>query len=88
MSVRINVILPEETLLVLDRVAPKGSRSRLISDAVMYYVSSRGRSNLAERLKAGALANAKRDLAIAEEWFPLEEEAWQNRQKPRAKRKK
>ncbi|MDP9054465.1 MAG: hypothetical protein M3N93_09225 [Acidobacteriota bacterium] len=77
MSVRINVILPEETVRVLDRVAPKGNRSRLISDAVMHYVSSRGKSNLAEQLKAGALANAKRDMAIAEEWFPLEEEACQ-----------
>ena len=88
MSVRINVILPEETVRVLDRVAPKGNRSRVISDAVLYYVSSRGRSNLAEQLKAGALANAKRDMAIAEEWFPLEEEAWRQRTKPRAKAKK
>lgn len=88
MSVRINVILPEETVRVLDRVAPKGNRSRVISDAVMHYVSSRGRSHLAERLKAGALANAKRDMAIAEEWFPLEEEAWQRQPKPRTKGKK
>jgi CopG family transcriptional regulator/antitoxin EndoAI len=88
MSVRINVILPEETVRVLDRVAPKGNRSRLISEAVMHYVSTRGRSNLAEQLKAGALANATRDLAIAEEWFPLEEEAWQRRQKPHQKAKK
>jgi CopG family transcriptional regulator/antitoxin EndoAI len=88
MSVRINVILPEETVRVLDRVAPKGSRSRVISDAVMHYVSSRGRSNLAEQLKAGALANAKRDMAIAEEWFPLEEEAWQQHTKPKPKVKK
>jgi len=72
MSVRINVILPEETVRVLDRVAPKGNRSRLISDAVIHYVSSRGRSNLAEQLKAGALANAKR-ISHCEEWFPLEE---------------
>jgi CopG family transcriptional regulator/antitoxin EndoAI len=88
MSVRINVILPEETVRVLDRVAPRGNRSRLISDAVLHYVSSRGRSNLAEQLKAGALANTKRDMAIAEEWFPLEEEAWQGhaKPKPRAKR--
>ena len=88
MSVRINVILPDETVRVLDRVAPKGNRSRLISDAVMHYVSSRGRSNLAEQLKAGALANAKRDMAIAEEWFPLEEEGWQRQQKTRSKGKK
>jgi CopG family transcriptional regulator / antitoxin EndoAI len=88
MSLRINVILPEETVRVLDRIAPKGNRSRLISDAVMYYVSSRGRSNLAEQLKAGALANAGRDMSIAEEWFPVEEETWQRRQKPRPKGKK
>jgi CopG family transcriptional regulator/antitoxin EndoAI len=88
MSVRINVILPEETVQVLDRVAPKGNRSRLISDAVMYYVSSRGRSNLAAQLKAGALANASRDMSIAEEWFPLEEEVWQRQQKPLPKGKK
>ena len=88
MSLRINVILPEETVRVLDRIAPKGNRSRLISDAVMYYVSSRGRSNLREQLKAGALAHAGRDMSIAEEWFPLEEEAWQRQQKPRPKGKK
>jgi len=70
MSVRINinVVLPDETMVVLNRLAPRGSRSRVISDAVMHYVSSRGRGNLAERPKAGALANAQRDLAIAGEW--------------------
>lgn len=85
---RINVILPEETVRLLDRVTSKGNRSRLISDAVLHYISSRGRRNLAEQLKAGAVANANRDMAIAEEWFPLEEEAWQRQQKPRAKGKK
>jgi len=88
MSVRINVVLPEETVRVLDRVAPKGNRSRLISDAVLHYVSTRGKMNLAEQLKAGARANATRDLAIAEEWFPLEEEVWQRQQKPLPKGKK
>jgi metal-responsive CopG/Arc/MetJ family transcriptional regulator len=40
MSKRINVILPEETVRVLDRVSSKGDRSRLISAAVLYYVSA------------------------------------------------
>jgi hypothetical protein len=31
---------------------------------------------LREQLKAGYRANAERDLTIAAEWFPLEEEAW------------
>src|SRR5258708_4808387 len=77
MSKRINVILPDATVAVLDRVAPKGNRSRLISQAVLHYVKTRGTENLKERLKEGALANAKLNLEIAEEWFPVEQEAWQ-----------
>ena len=76
MTKRINVVLPVETIKVLDRVAPKGNRSRLISEAVLHYVESRAKGNLAEQLKAGAVANAKRDLEIAQEWFSLDEEAW------------
>jgi len=86
MSKRINILLPEDTVKVLDRVAPKGNRSRLISDAVIYYVSARAKSNLAERLKQGALANARRDLDITQEWFSLDEEAWRHRQ-PRGARR-
>jgi CopG family transcriptional regulator/antitoxin EndoAI len=88
MSRRINVILPEKTLEVLDRVAPRGNRSRLISDAVMHYVASHGRQRLSERLAEGYQANALRDLAIAQEWFPLEEEACQPRTAARPRRKK
>lgn len=32
--------------------------------------------HLRELLKEGYGANAERDLAVAAEWFPLEEEAW------------
>ncbi|PYV13120.1 MAG: hypothetical protein DMG07_15390 [Acidobacteria bacterium] len=78
MSKRINVMLPESTLAVLDRVARKGDRSRFISKAVLHYVKARSKENLRERLKEEALANAERDLRMAVEWFPLEEEAWQN----------
>jgi CopG family transcriptional regulator/antitoxin EndoAI len=87
MAKRINVVLPEETIQLLDRVAPKGSRSRLISDAVIYYVDSRAKKNLAEQLREGAMANAQRDLDLAQEWFPLEEEAWQRKRRPAAPRK-
>ncbi len=62
MSKRVNIVLPDETLRVLDRVAGKGDRSRFISEAVLHYVRSRGAANLRERLKHGALANAKLNL--------------------------
>ncbi|MGA3099752.1 MAG: hypothetical protein ABSF25_25125 [Bryobacteraceae bacterium] len=77
MNKRISVILPTTTVAVLDRVAAKGSRSALIDRAIRRYVETRGRRNLRERLKQEALANAGRDLRMAAEWFPLEEEAWQ-----------
>jgi CopG family transcriptional regulator/antitoxin EndoAI len=77
MSKRINIMLPERTLAVLDRVAPRGNRSRFVSAAVLHYVETRGTQSLREQLKAGYLANADENLRIAAEWFPLEEEAWQ-----------
>jgi CopG family transcriptional regulator/antitoxin EndoAI len=76
MSKRINVVLPDKTVAMLDRVASRGTRSRFIDRAVRHFVETHGRRTLREQLKAGYRANAERDLAIAAEWFPLEEEAW------------
>jgi hypothetical protein len=36
---------------------------------------------LRERLKNEAIVNAERDLAIAAEWFALEEEVWESNHK-------
>ena len=76
MSKRVNVILPDTTLAVLDRMVPHGKRSSFISTAVLHYVRTRSKENLRERLKQEALTNSSRDLDMAKEWFPLEEEAW------------
>jgi CopG family transcriptional regulator/antitoxin EndoAI len=84
MSKRINVILPDKTVAVLDRVASRGTRSRFIDRAVRHYVETQGKASLREQLKAGYRANAERDLAMAAEWFPLEEEAWQTFEASRA----
>jgi len=77
MSKRIQVILPDTTVTVLDRVTTKGNRSRFIDRAVRHLVEVEGKANLRQRLKDEAVANAERDLGIAAEWFPLEEEAAQ-----------
>jgi CopG family transcriptional regulator/antitoxin EndoAI len=88
MSKRINIMLPDRTLAVLDRVAPKGNRSRFVSAAVLHYVETQGKQSLRRQLKAGYLANADENLRIAAEWFPLEEDAWQeSRPGKRAKSK-
>jgi CopG family transcriptional regulator / antitoxin EndoAI len=84
MSKRINVILPTTTVAVLDKVAAKGDRSGLIDRAIRHYVETQGRQNLRERLQQEALTNAERDLSMAAEWFPLEEETWQS---PKSRKK-
>jgi CopG family transcriptional regulator/antitoxin EndoAI len=88
MNKRINVILPEKTVSVLDRVTTKGNRSQFIDRAVLYYVETQGQHSLREQLKAGYLANAERDLEIATAWFPLDEEAWETFEKPLKPKKK
>ena len=75
MTRRINVILPEQTLSILDRVTTKGNRSRFISKAVHYFVENQGEKSLHDQLKAGYLANSQRNLEMAADWFALEEEA-------------
>ena len=69
--------VPAGEIAVLDKVATKGNRSALIDRAIRHYVKTQSQRNLRERLKQEALANAGRDLQMAAEWFPLEEEAWQ-----------
>lgn len=74
MTKRLNITLPERTVALMDRVAGKGQRSRLIDVAVHSYVRAEGRANLRKQLREGAQARAERDLRMAEEWFPLDEE--------------
>ena len=76
---RINITLPEETLGLIDRIAERGDRSRFIDRAIRYYVEAIGQAKLKKLLKEGAIARAERDLRLAEEWFTLEEEAWQKK---------
>ena len=76
MARRINITLPEETLALLDGVAKKGGRSRLIDEAVRFYVDHESRGNLRTQLAEGYERRAARDLQLAEEWFAVEEDAW------------
>ena len=74
---RINVTLPEETVKLIEHVSRKGGRSRLIDLAIKRYITEIDRANLRKKLKEGALRRAPRDQKLAEEWFLLEDEAWQ-----------
>ncbi len=78
---RINITLPDETVRLIDRVAAKGHRSNFIAEAVRHYIAHTGRARLKKQLKEGAVRRARRDRALARDWFPLEEEAWRRRGK-------
>ena len=75
-SSRVNITLPPETLRLIDQIAKTGGRSRLINEAVRFYVREVGRAKLRRQLREGAIRRAERDRHLAEEWFALETEAW------------
>ena len=74
MTKRLNITLPERTVALMDRVAGKGQRSRLIAEAVERFIEEEGRAKLRKRLREGAEVRARRDLQLAEEWFALDDE--------------
>ncbi|TBR57660.1 hypothetical protein B4U84_16900 [Westiellopsis prolifica IICB1] len=74
---RINVTLPDKTLELLDQFAPKGDISRFIDEAIHNYIAQIHKHRLREQLKQGAIRRAERDRHLTEDWFALEEEAWQ-----------
>ena len=41
MAKRINIVLPEKTLALVNRVAPKGARSQFISRVVLHFIERR-----------------------------------------------
>ncbi|MBI1875475.1 MAG: hypothetical protein HYZ58_00755 [Acidobacteria bacterium] len=77
MTKRLNITLPERTVALMDRVAGKGRRSRLIDRAVRRYLETETRANVRAQLIESYRMNGEFDLKLAEEWFPLEEEVWQ-----------
>jgi CopG family transcriptional regulator/antitoxin EndoAI len=77
---RINITLPESTVRLMERVAGKGDRSRLIDEALKQYLRGASRKSLKKRIKEGSVRRFERDRAMAEEWF-IDEEAWPKAQR-------
>jgi len=77
---RVNITLPPETLELIDRVS-KDNRSEFINRAVRLYANRLERARLKQRLKQAYLDRAKEDIAIAQEWEPIERELWEKLEK-------
>jgi hypothetical protein len=74
MQRRINVSLSEEAVRLLDRLAPKGDRSRFLDELVKR--TARDRTALRALLKERAIKRADLDRQVAAEWDPLADEVW------------
>ena len=86
MSKRINIVLPTATIQTIDRFAKKGLRSKFIKTAVEHYVESRSREALRAQLERAAVRDRDLDRQIADEWFAVDQEAWQELDAERPKR--
>ena len=78
---RINVTLPQETVYLLNNVSEKGDRSRLINNAVRFYVNEIGKINIKKQLREGSIKRKERDIALAKDWLHVESEIWQKNRK-------
>jgi len=74
---RLDIMVSPDTIELLDRVAPKGTRSRFIEQAVRFFIGKRAQAKLRAELKKGALARAKLDRQLAEEWAGIDAKVWE-----------
>lgn len=73
---RLNISLPDTTVRLLDRVVPKGDRSKFIDRAARYEIGRTTKAELRRQLKEGALRRAGRDREITAERDQLSAEVW------------
>ena len=75
-STKITVTMPGELVQKLRQVAGARQQSHFIAEATRRAIEDVERNQLREELARGYQANAAMDREMAEEWRPVEEEAW------------
>jgi CopG family transcriptional regulator/antitoxin EndoAI len=76
MNQRLNISIPENTLRLLDRVIPKGDRSKFIDRAVRSELARTTKARLRRALAEGYRERAEEDRALTAEWDLLSAEVW------------
>ncbi|MCL5773750.1 MAG: hypothetical protein M1536_05150 [Firmicutes bacterium] len=72
---RVTFSLSEEIINLLNKSASENKKSDFVEKAISDYAGRIQKDALNKRLKEGYLANAEQDIKIAEEFYPLEQEA-------------
>ena len=71
---RLNITLSEDTVDLLDRLVPRGERSRFIAQLVKR--TAQERADLYARLEESYARRAQRDREICAEWDYLSDQVW------------
>lgn len=77
---RVNITLSPTAIRLVDKVAERGERSRLVDEAIRFYIREMGRAGVRRQLREGSLRRAERDIGIAQEWSSLHD-VWPKRRK-------
>jgi metal-responsive CopG/Arc/MetJ family transcriptional regulator len=76
MHQRLNISIAETTLRLLDRVVPKGDRSKFIERAVRSELARTTKTRLRRALAEGYRQRAEEDRALTAEWDRLSAQVW------------
>ena len=87
MSKRINIVLPETTIQTINRMAKPGQRSRFINEAVQHFAAYRSTEALRAQLERAVVRDRDLDREVAQDWFAVDQEAWQRLETPNAAHK-
>ena len=73
---RLNITIGQDTWQKIKTVVPRMERSRFIDNALRVYLSKSKISDLKKKLKQEVLDNKIQDLEVANEWFVLDNDNW------------
>ena len=75
---KVTLTLPKDLMENIRELVPTGGYSKFVAEAVEYFIETKRRQELRERLIHGYQVNAIQDAAINAEWEAADDEAWLN----------
>lgn len=73
---KVTLTMPRDLMQEIRERAPRRGQSKYVAKAVKYFIEAQEGQALREELIAGYKAVAEESAALAEEWLPLGQEAW------------
>ena len=75
---KVTLTLPKDLMENIRELVPTGGYSKFVAEAVEYFIETKRRRELRERLINGYQVNAIQDAAINADWEAVDDEAWLN----------